>query len=130
MKLVKNFAVAVLLAFFLAVSAPAGEVQMPGVASPTPTPQGARSADQAKTDSYGDPDAVDAGVDQLGIARQLAVPDQVELERQRIERRGIEAKHRHHHDRHVEERQHQPEVHGQNCGTELHSPSIRLRATG
>jgi len=59
MKLVKNFAVAVLLAFFLAVSAPAGEVQMPGVASPTPTPQGARSADQAKTDSYGDPDAVD-----------------------------------------------------------------------
>ena len=58
MKLVKNFALAVLLAFFLAVSAPAGEVQLPG-AVPTPTPQGARSSEEAKTDSYGDPDATD-----------------------------------------------------------------------
>jgi len=58
MKLVKNFGLAILLACFLAISAPAGEVPMPG-AVPTPTPQGARSADQAKTDSYGDPDAVD-----------------------------------------------------------------------
>ena len=54
MKLVKNFGLAVLLAFFLAVSAPAGEIPMPG-ALPTPTPQGARSSD----DSYGDPDASD-----------------------------------------------------------------------
>ena len=38
MKLVKNFVLAVLLASVLAVSAPAGEVEMPGVASPTPTP--------------------------------------------------------------------------------------------
>jgi hypothetical protein len=54
MKLVKNFGLAVLLAFFLAISAPAGEVPMPG-ALPTPTPQGARSSD----DSYSDPDATD-----------------------------------------------------------------------
>ena len=55
MKLVKNFALAVLLAFFFAISAPAGEVQMPGAVSPTPP--GASSSDAAKTYSYGDPDA-------------------------------------------------------------------------
>ena len=58
MKLVKNFALAVLLAFFFAISAPAGEVQTPGAVSPTPPP-GARSSDEIKTYSYGDPDATD-----------------------------------------------------------------------
>jgi len=60
MKLVKNFALAVLLAFFFAISAPAGEVQTPGAVSPTPPPS-ARSYDddEAKTYSYGDPDATD-----------------------------------------------------------------------
>ena len=53
MKLVKNLALAVLLACFLAVSAPAGEVPMPGVAAtPTPTPQGATySSDDEPVDS-------------------------------------------------------------------------------
>jgi len=59
MKLVKNFALAVLLAFVLAVSAPAGEVQMPGVANPTPTPtpSSASRTDDGKSDVYGDPNA-------------------------------------------------------------------------
>lgn len=59
MKLVKNFALTVLLALVLAVSAPAGEVPMPGVASPTPTPtpQGISKSDQTKSDYYGDPNA-------------------------------------------------------------------------
>jgi len=59
MKLVKNFALAVLLAFAFAVSAPAGEVQMPGaVATASPTPQAATSSDDSKSAYYGDPDAV------------------------------------------------------------------------
>ena len=59
MKLVKNFALAVLLACFLAMSAPAGEVQMPGVANPTPTPtpSSASSTGDGKSDVYGDPNA-------------------------------------------------------------------------
>ena len=59
MKLVKNFALAMLLAFILAVSAPAGELGMPGYSSPTPTPtpQGATSSDDADDAIYGDPDA-------------------------------------------------------------------------
>ena len=43
MKLVKNFVLAVLLASVLAVSAPAGEVDVPGFAGPTPTPTPLRS---------------------------------------------------------------------------------------
>ena len=59
MKLVKNFALAVLLAFVLAVSVPAGEIGMPGAANPTPTPtpSGASSTDDAKSAVYGDPNA-------------------------------------------------------------------------
>ena len=59
MKLVKNFALAVLLAFVLAVSAPAGEIGMPGVANPTPTPtpSSASIRDDGKSDVYGDPNA-------------------------------------------------------------------------
>jgi hypothetical protein len=57
MKLVKNFALAVLLAFVLAVSAPAGEIGMPGVANPTPTPtpSSASSTADGKSDAYDDP---------------------------------------------------------------------------
>ena len=59
MKLVKNFVFAVLLASVLAVSAPAGEVDVPGFTSPTPTPTpGASSSDEAKSAFYGDPNAV------------------------------------------------------------------------
>ena len=58
MKLVKNFVLAVLLASFLAVSAPAGEVDTPGFAGPTPTPTpSSASTDQAKSSIYGDPNA-------------------------------------------------------------------------
>ena len=58
MKLVKKLALAVLLASVLAVSAPAGELGMPGFASPTPspTPQGS-GADDADGAFYGGPDA-------------------------------------------------------------------------
>ena len=42
MKLVKNFVLAVLLASVLAVSVPAGEVDGPGYAGPSPTPTPAR----------------------------------------------------------------------------------------
>lgn len=57
MKLVKNCVFAVLLATVLAVSAPAGELDVPGYANPqpTPTPQGAMSSDQGKSAYYGDP---------------------------------------------------------------------------
>ena len=44
MKLVQNFVFAVLLAFVLAVSAPAGEVEGPG-AKPTPPPAPASAPD-------------------------------------------------------------------------------------
>ena len=58
MKHVKNFGLAVLLACFLAVSAPAGEIGMPGIASPapTPSPHGASSSDPAKSALNQDPD--------------------------------------------------------------------------
>ena len=60
MKLVKNFAIAVLLAFVFAVNAPAGEIGTPAAAGPTatPTPQSATSSDESKSAFYGDPDAV------------------------------------------------------------------------
>ena len=54
MKLVKNFVFAVLLASVLAVSAPAGEVDVPGFAGPTPTPTPQRSTSDEDT---GDPNA-------------------------------------------------------------------------
>ena len=38
MKLVKNLAIALVLASVLAISAPAGELNTPGFAAPTPTP--------------------------------------------------------------------------------------------
>lgn len=59
MKLVKNFVFAVLLASVLAVSAPAGEVDTPGAASPmpSPTPPEAVSSDTVKSDYYGIPNA-------------------------------------------------------------------------
>ena len=50
MKLVKNFVLAVLLASVLAVSAPAGEVDTPGFAGPTPTPTPLRSDETGKSD--------------------------------------------------------------------------------
>jgi hypothetical protein len=58
MKLVKNFALAVLLAIFLAVSAPAGEIGTPGAASPTPspTPSGLKKNGMKNT-LYGGPNA-------------------------------------------------------------------------
>ena len=57
MKLVKNFALAVVLAIFLAVSAPAGEIGTPGFApTPTPTPAGIKS-DGTKNTLYGVPNA-------------------------------------------------------------------------
>ena len=43
MKLVKNFVLAMLLASVLAVSAPAGVVDTPGFAGPTPSPTPLRS---------------------------------------------------------------------------------------
>jgi hypothetical protein len=51
MKSVKNFVFAVLLASVLAVSAPAGEVDGPGFAgpSPTPTPQRVVSTSDEET---------------------------------------------------------------------------------
>jgi len=62
MKSVKNLALAVMFALCLAVSAPAGEVPMPGAASPTPSPspQGAESFDGAKSANYSDAVAVNA----------------------------------------------------------------------
>ena len=59
MKLVKNFALAVLLAFVLTVSAPAGEIGMPGVANPgpSPSPHTASSVEEGKTASYSNSDA-------------------------------------------------------------------------
>ncbi len=58
MKLVKNFALAVLLAIFLAVNAPAGEIGTPGFSSPTPTPTPAGlKSDGMKKTLYGGPNA-------------------------------------------------------------------------
>jgi hypothetical protein len=57
MKLVKKFAFAVLLAFVLAISAPAGEIGTPSY-SATPTPTPATSSDEAKN-TYSDSVAVD-----------------------------------------------------------------------
>lgn len=58
MKLVKNFALAVLLTCFIAISAPAGDVQMPGAAAtPTPSPASASNTSDGKSDVYGDPNA-------------------------------------------------------------------------
>jgi len=52
MKLVKHFVFAVLLASVLAVSAPAGEIDMPGA---KPTPPGAKSSDEKTITLYEDP---------------------------------------------------------------------------
>lgn len=59
MKLVKNFALAVLLASFLAISAPAGELGTPGaVSTPTPTPESAKTTvPEEIVVSFGDPNA-------------------------------------------------------------------------
>lgn len=59
MKLVKNFVFAVLLAFILAVSAPAGELDTPGVANPAPTPTPERlvSTSDEEPVACGDPNA-------------------------------------------------------------------------
>lgn len=59
MKLVKNFALAVVLASFLAISAPAGELGTPGaVSTPSPTPDSAKSTVPGGiVVSYGDPGA-------------------------------------------------------------------------
>jgi hypothetical protein len=43
MKLVKNLVLALVLAFILAINAPAGEINTPGFAAPTPTPAPERS---------------------------------------------------------------------------------------
>lgn len=63
MKLVKNCIFALLLATVLAISAPAGELDVPGYANPqpSPTPQGATSSDEGKSaySYYGDPIAAD-----------------------------------------------------------------------
>lgn len=57
MKPVKNFALAVLLASFLAISVPAGELGTPGaVATPSPTPDSAKSTVPGEiVVSFGDP---------------------------------------------------------------------------
>jgi hypothetical protein len=59
MKLVKNFAFAVLLASILAVSAFAGEQSTPGVAgpSPIPTPERVTTASDRETCYYCNPDS-------------------------------------------------------------------------
>ena len=59
MKLVKNCVLALMLSTVLAVSAPAGEMDIPGYANPapSPTPHGATSSDEEKSINYGDPDA-------------------------------------------------------------------------
>ena len=57
MKLVKNFALTVLLTFVLAVSVPAGETGMPG--SPVPPPPPASGSDEGKSAYYGEPIATD-----------------------------------------------------------------------
>ena len=58
MKLVKNFALAVLLASALSVNALAGEVPMPGAINPPP-PAKATSDEPTKTLSYEEPYAPD-----------------------------------------------------------------------
>ena len=58
MKLVKHCVFALLLATVLAVSAPAGELDVPGKAQPSPTP--ATSFDGAKSANYSDAVAVNA----------------------------------------------------------------------
>ena len=55
MKLVKNFALAVLLTFVLAASAPAGETGMPG----SPAPPSAKASQEEESAYYGDPVAAD-----------------------------------------------------------------------
>ena len=57
MKLVKNFAPAVLLALVLAVNVPAGEVPMPGVHNPPPPPAVSTSDEEEKSALYGEPNA-------------------------------------------------------------------------
>ena len=60
MKLVKNCVFAVVLATILAVSVPAGELDMPGKnadPSPTPAPLRVTSSTEVKGDYYGDPNA-------------------------------------------------------------------------
>jgi len=54
MKFVKNFALAVLLASVLAISAPAGELGTPGFAnpSPSPTPNGVMATTDDDTALY------------------------------------------------------------------------------
>ena len=56
MKLVKNFALAVLLVLTLVGSVPAGELGMPGYTAPPPPP-GASSSVDSKYALCGDPDA-------------------------------------------------------------------------
>ena len=57
MKLVKNLALALVLASVLAISAPAGEINTPGaVAAPTPTPQQSMIISGDGT-AYCDPDS-------------------------------------------------------------------------
>lgn len=56
MKLVKNFALAVLLTFVLAASVPAGETGMPGSPAPAPAKASSKEEDSAY---YGDPVAAD-----------------------------------------------------------------------
>ena len=57
MKLVKNCVFALLLATVLSVRTPAGELDVPGYATPhpSPTPQGATSSHEGKSAYYGDP---------------------------------------------------------------------------
>jgi len=57
MKLVKNIVLAVLLASFLAVSAPAGELGTPGVVGnpPPPPPVAKIICEENPVDFYGDP---------------------------------------------------------------------------
>ena len=63
MKLVKNFALAVLLVLVLAVSVPAGEVPMPGVHNPPPPPPASSSSDETKSSIYGEPNALDVATE-------------------------------------------------------------------
>ena len=52
MKLVKNLVFALVLASMLAISAPAGELNTPGAAAPSPTPQQAMTTSDDGTVVY------------------------------------------------------------------------------
>ena len=59
MKLVKNFALAVVLALSFAVNTHAGEVPMPGAVNPPPPPPATSTTDETKNPINSEPNALD-----------------------------------------------------------------------